>query len=122
MEVKHFAQTRISLTELGVLCVMSCEHNCGREESAQTVQCSWQENESDKMDLKSMAVRFENVEQREAIFKKFKEKGFNIVLPSNPSGVCCCKVHCRIERKGVIVIFEKLVRAGGKSNRRCSRL
>ena len=37
------------------------------------------------MDLKSMAVRFENVEQREAIFKKFKEKGFNIVLPSNPS-------------------------------------
>ena len=37
------------------------------------------------MDLKSMAVRFENVEQRDAIFKKFKEKGFNIVLPSNPS-------------------------------------
>ena len=37
------------------------------------------------MDLKSIAVRFENVEQREAIFKKFKKKGFNIVLPSNPS-------------------------------------
>lgn len=39
-----------------------------------TVQCSWQ----DKMDLKSIAVRFENVEQREAIFKKFKEKRFDV--------------------------------------------
>ena len=32
----------------------------------QTVQCSWQ------VDLKSIVVRFENVEQRKAIFEKFE--------------------------------------------------
>ena len=61
------------------------KHNCGRDKVNKIVQCSCQEKESDKMYLKSMAVRFDNVEQREAIFKRFKEKGFNIVLPSNPS-------------------------------------
>ena len=39
------------------------KHNYGRDKVKKIVQCSWQEKESDKMDLKSMAVRFENVEQ-----------------------------------------------------------
>ena len=56
-----------------VLCA-ECKYNCGIDESEQTVQCSWQK-ESDKMDLKSMAVRFENVEQREAIPPIISEGG-----------------------------------------------
>lgn len=63
-----------------------CEHNCGIDKVNQTVQCSWQE-ESDKMNLKSIAVRFENKEQREEIRSIFKEKGFKVLEIMSTGGV-----------------------------------
>ena len=59
-------------TMVGSVGCSKCEYNCGDDKTNQTVQCSWQ------MDLKSIAVKFENVEQREEIFEKFESKGFKL--------------------------------------------
>ena len=57
-------------TMVGSVGCSKCEYNCGDDKTSQTVQCSWQ------MDLKSIAVKFENVEQRKVIFEKFESEGF----------------------------------------------
>ena len=59
-------------TMVGSVGCSKCEYNCGDDKTSQTVQCSWQ------MDLKSIAVKFENVEQRKEIFEKFESKGFKL--------------------------------------------
>ena len=59
-------------TMVGSVGCSKCEYNCGDDKTSQTVQCSWQ------MDLKSIAVSFENTKQRGEIERKFMENGFEI--------------------------------------------
>ena len=63
---------------VGSVMCRACKYNCSSNVKSRVVLCSWQKEEEDKMDLKSIAVRFENVEQREEIALVFKNNGFRI--------------------------------------------
>lgn len=90
-----------------------------------TVQCSWQK-ESNEMDLKSIAVRFENFEQYEAIIEKFKDSGFELSSAENvySSGevgyTSSCDYVCVLTESALqgkkIISYEQFI--GGKEMKR----
>lgn len=65
---------------VGSVVCWACKYNCSSNVKSRVVLCSWQKEEEDKMDLKSIAVRFENVEQREEIEAIFKKEGYGVYV------------------------------------------
>ena len=123
-----------------------CEYNCGDDKVNQTVQCSWQKEtsfvklsreldesakeygkmikESDKMDLKTIAVKFHGSEQREHIISVFKENGFKVPVIMGLGGFIgyadSCDYVCSLTEVGLkgktIITYEQFI--GGKEMKR----
>ena len=132
-EIKYISKDMILHTNcpagfsqmVGSIVCGKCEYNCGTDRVNQTVQCSWQK-ESKEMDLKSIAVRFENFEQYEAIIEKFKDSGFELSSAENvySSGevgyTSSCDYVCVLTESALqgkkIISYEQFI--GGKEMKR----